>query len=352
MSTIDTTRVEEFAQRVFGDLATAHAAALTHLGDRLGLFAILADSGPVTPAALAERSGYAERYLREWLAAQAALGYLTYDPAAETFTLPPEHAAVLADDSSPFAMAGGFGISAALWTGTDLVAEGFRTGDGVSWGEHDTRLFEGVHRFFEPGYRAHLVSSWLPAIGVVERLEQGARVLDVGCGHGSSTILMAEAFPASQFVGVDFHPESVEAARKAAAEAGVADRVRFEVASATEYEPAGCDLVCFFDVLHDLGDPVGAAAHARAALADDGVVLLVEPRAGDRVEDNLHPLGQAYYAASTMLCTPNALSQGVGLALGAQAGEARLREVLTAGGLSQVRRAAETEVNIVLAARP
>lgn len=352
MSTIDTTQVEEFAQRVFGDLATANAAALTHLGDRLGLYAVMADTGPVTARALAEHSGYDERYLQEWLSAQAALGYLTYDPASGEFTLPAAHAAVLADDRSPAAMVGGFGITAALWTSTDRVAEAFRSGGGVGWHEHDERLFDGTHRFFAPGYRTHLVSEWLPAVGMTERLQQGAHVLDVGCGHGTSTILMAQAFPASRFVGVDYHEGSIEAARKAAAEAGVADRVSFEVASATTYEPAGYDLICFFDVLHDLGDPVGAAAHARAALAEGGAVLLVEPRAGDRLEDNLNPLGQAYYAASTMLCTPNALSQDVGMAIGTQAGEAKLREVLAAGGLTSVRRAAETEVNIVLDARP
>jgi SAM-dependent methyltransferase len=333
---------------------------LAYLGDRLGIYRAMAGAGPLTSGQLAGRTGLAERYLREWLAAQAAGGYLTYHPDGERFELPDEHAAVLAVEESPANVMGGFEVIAALWAGADRLGRAFRSGEGIGWDEHDPRLYRGVERFYAAGYRANLVVAWLPALdGVVAKLEHGASVLDVGCGHGAAVILMAKAFPASRFVGVDSHPASIEQARKAAADAGVADRVRFEPADAAGYGNAGAeaghDLVCFFDTLHDLGDPVGAAAHARAALAQEGTLMLVEPRAGDRLADNLHPLGRVFYAASTQLCTPNALSQQDrpgAQALGAQAGPARLREVLEAAGFTRVRVAAETPVNLVLEAKP
>lgn len=342
-----------FAEKVAQDQAVASGAALSYLGDTLGIWAALAAAGPVTSEELAAHTGLAERYLREWLSAEAAAGYIRYDPDGGRFTLPPEHAAVLADDDSPAALAGGFEFIAALWLRTDRLAEAFWSGGGVAWHEHDAHLFRGVERSFRPLYRAALLQEWLPALdGVVDHLQRGARALDVGCGYGSATIIMAEAYPGSRFVGVDNHPPSITAARHAASVAGVQDRVEFLVADAATYDTGTYDLVCFFDTLHDLGDPVGAAAHARAALGQDGTLLLVEPLAHDRTEDNLNPVGLTYYTASTFVCVPNSLSQPVGLALGAQAGEHRLREVLTAAGFTRVRRAAATDFNLVLEAKP
>ena len=349
---LDEAKVERFVHQVLGELGATVNAALVVIGDELGLYRALDEGGPLTSGELAERTGTAERYVREWLNAQAAGGYVTYEPATRRYALPPEHAVALADESSPFFMPGAFQLLTASLRDAPRVTEAFLSGAGVGWHEHDHGVFEGCERFFRPGYAAHLVSTWIPALdGVEERLRAGATVADVGCGHGASTILMAQAFPASRFVGFDYHEASIERARRRAAAAGVADRVSFEVVSAAGYPGRDYDLVTTFDCLHDMGDPVGAAGHVLASLADDGVWMIVEPFAGDRVEDNLTPVGRIYYGASTLLCTPASLSQEVGLALGAQAGEARLRDVVLAGGFGSVRRAAETPFNMVLEAR-
>jgi 2-polyprenyl-3-methyl-5-hydroxy-6-metoxy-1,4-benzoquinol methylase len=339
--------------RFVQDMGAAATAPLVLIGDQLGLYKAMADGEPVTPAELAQRTGCRERYLREWLCQQAASGYVEYDPATGAFRLPPEQALALAVDDSPVFVPGAYQLLAAIIKDQPHVAERFRTGDGLGWHEHDHDLYEGTERFFRPGYLANLESSWLPSLdGVVDKLTAGARVADIGCGHGASTILMARAFPASTFVGSDYHEASIEAARRAAERAGVADRVSFEVASAADFGGGPFDLVCVFDALHDMGDPVGAARHVREQLAPDGTWMVVEPYAGDRIEDNLTPVGRIFYAGSTMICTPASLSQDVGLALGAQAGERRLTEVLNAGGFSRVRRSAETPFNLVLEVRP
>ena len=350
---IDEGKLREFVGKAVGDMGAAMGAALVVIGDKLGLYKAMAGAGPLTSTELAKRTACAERYVREWLNAQAAGGYVTYDAAAKTYTLPPEQAFCLADESSPTFLPGGFQVIAAVVKDEHKVAEAFRTGRGVGWHEHDPGLFEGTERFFRPNYAAHLVSEWIPALeGVAAKLAAGARVADVGCGHGASTILLAEAYPSSTFVGFDYHEPSISWARKAASRAGVADRVRFEVASSKAYPGKGYDLVAFFDCLHDMGDPVGAAKHVLSTLDRDGTWMIVEPFAGDRVEQNLNPVGRVYYAASTMVCTPASLAQEVGLALGAQAGEARLREVVIAGGFTRFRRATETPFNLVLEARP
>ena len=350
-ATIDQARLEAFMGQFVQDMGAAATAPLVVIGDKLGLYKAMADGEPVTPAELATRTGCRERYLREWLCQQAASGYVEYQAGA--FRLPPEQALALAHDDSPVFIPGAFQLLAAIVKDEPHITERFRSGEGMGWHEHDHDLFEGTERFFRPGYLANLVDAWLPSLdGVVEKLRAGARVADIGCGHGASTILMAEAFPASTFVGSDYHEGSIEAARRAAERAGVADRVTFEVASAKDFGGGPFDLVCVFDALHDMGDPVGAAAHVRSQLADDGTWMVVEPFAGDTVEDNLNPVGRVFYAGSTMLCTPASLSQEVGLALGAQAGEERLAEVLHEGGFSRVRRTAETPFNLVLEARP
>jgi SAM-dependent methyltransferase len=334
-------------------MGAAATAPLVVIGDKLGLYKAMADGEPLTPGELARRTGCHERYLREWLCQQAASGYVEYDAADVTFRLPPEQALALAHDDSPAFIPGAFQLIAAIVKDEPHITERFRSGEGFGWHEHDHDLFEGTERFFRPGYLANLVEAWLPSLdGVVEKLEAGARVADIGCGHGASTILMAQAYPASTFVGTDYHEGSIEAARRAAERAGVADRVSFEASSAKALAGGPYDLVCVFDALHDMGDPVGAARHVRSQLADDGTWLVVEPFAGDTVEDNLNPVGRIFYAGSTMLCTPASLSQEVGLALGAQAGERRLAEVLHEGGFSRVRRSAETPFNLVLEVRP
>jgi SAM-dependent methyltransferase len=318
------------------------------IGDKLGLYRAMAGAGPLTPAELATRTGAHERYVREWLSAQAAGGYVTYDPATGRFTLPPEQAFLLLDADLP----GAFQLSVGSIRDEPKITDAFRTGAGVGWHEHDAGVYEGCERFFRPGYAMNLVSQWIPALdGVKTRLEAGGRVADVGCGHGASTIIMAQAFPRATITGFDYHPASIEAARQAADKAGVGDRVSFEVTAAKGYPGTGYDLVTFFDCLHDMGDPVGAARHVRKSLATGGVWMLVEPFANDRLEDNLNPVGRLYYAASTLLCTPASLSQEVGLALGAQAGENRLREVLTQAGFTRVRRVAQTPANMILEVR-
>jgi 2-polyprenyl-3-methyl-5-hydroxy-6-metoxy-1,4-benzoquinol methylase len=350
---IDQDKLDAFMGAFVGDLGAAATTALVLIGDKLGLYRAMADSAPVTSAELAERTGTRERYVREWLCQQAASGYVTYDPAGGTFRLPPEQAMALADENSPAFIPGAFQLVAAMVKDEPHITERFRTGAGFGWHEHHHDLFEGTERFFRPGYLGNLLSAWIPALdGVQAKLEAGAHVADIGCGHGASAIIMAKAFPKSTFVGSDYHEASVEAARRAAERAGVADRVTFEVADAHGFGGGPFDFVCVFDALHDMGDPVGASRHVRSQLADDGTWMVVEPFAGDAVEENLNPVGRVFYAGSTMLCTPASLSQDVGLALGAQAGEERLTAVLGEGGFARVRRAAETPFNLVLEARP
>ncbi len=350
---VDETRLNEFLGQMVGDLGAAANAPLMLLGDRLGLYREIAASGPLTSADLAARTGTAERFVREWLAAQAAAGYVAYDPAAETYAMSPEQAMVLAEEDSPVYLAGLFESLYAMMAAEPKIREAFETGNGVGWHEHHPCLFSGTERFFRTGYRAHLVQEWLPALdGVVEKLERGALVADIGCGHGASTIIMAQAFPNSRFNGSDYHDASIARAREAAEAAGVTDRVQFEVERAATYNGSGYDLVTTFDCLHDMGDPVGAARHVRETLAPDGTWMIVEPFANDTLAENLNPVGKLYYAASTMLCTPASLSQEVGLGLGAQAGETRLREVVTRGGFGRFRRATATPFNLILEARP
>ena len=345
--------VEAFVGQVVTDLSAAFSGVLVNVGRKLGLYQAMADLGACTSVTLAEATGIRERYVREWLANQTAGGYVAYDPDKQTYALPPAQAMVLALDQSPIFMAPAFEVAASFWLDEDQIVETFRSGDGLGWHAHNHRLFCGTESFFRTGYRAHLVSAWLPALdGVVERLKRGARVADIGCGHGASTIIMAQAFPKSTFIGVDYHDASIATARKRAAEQGVTGNIVFEVSAATDFGGRDCDLVCFMDCLHDLGDPVGALARCRKALKGDGKVLLVEPYAGDRLEENLNPIGRMFYAASAMACTPNSLSQEVGLGLGAQAGEERLRKVAREAGFSNLRRAAQTPVNLILELTP
>jgi 2-polyprenyl-3-methyl-5-hydroxy-6-metoxy-1,4-benzoquinol methylase len=350
---IDGEKLMEFVFKAVGEVGATLSTALVVMGDRLGLYKAMAGAGPTSPAELAERTGTAERYIREWLNAQAAGGFVTYDPDSGRYTLPPEQAAALTDPTCPAYLPGFFQIALGSVTDSPKIVDVARTGAGYGWGEHGHDVLEGCERFFRTMYNAHLISEWLPALdGVVAKLEQGARVADVGCGHGASTILMAKAYPRSSFVGSDYHAGSIETARQHAQEAGLDGSVSFEAAPAAGYTGAGYDLVTTFDCLHDMGDPVGAARHVRSTLKPDGTWMIVEPQAGDRVEDNLNPVGRAYYSFSTLLCTPASLSQEVGLALGAQAGEARIGDVVKAGGFTSFRRAAETPFNVVFEARP
>ena len=350
---IDTGKLEAFMGKAVGDFGATLHAALVVLGDRLGLYKGMAGAGPLSSEQLAKRTGTTERYVREWLAAMAAGGYVSYDAASGAYTLPEEQAFALAQDDSPVFLPGAFQVALAATRAAPKVEQAFRDGGGVGWHEHDADLFEGTERFFRPGYTANLATSWIPALeGVEAKLKSGAQVADVGCGHGASTIVLAKAYPKSTFVGFDYHEPSIQWARRAAKEAGVEGRVRFETAKSKDYPGGGYDLVAFFDCLHDMGDPVGAARHVRASLAGDGTWMIVEPFANDRVELNLNPVGRAYYCASTLICTPASLSQEVGLGLGAQAGEQRLREVVTKGGFRSFRRATQTPFNLVLEARP
>jgi SAM-dependent methyltransferase len=350
--TVDEAKLNELLGRFVVDVGASFQALGAVLGDRLGLYRALLAVMPARPEDVAREAGVDERYLREWLSAQAAGGYLTYDPATERFSLSEEQAFVLADPAGMQAAAA-FLLPLAVGTNLDRIAEAFRTGEGFPWHAQDARLFEGTERFFRPGYVASLVSSWIPALdGMEDRLRAGARVADVGCGHGSSTLLMAEAYPASRIVGFDYHAPSVEQARERAADAGLADRVSFEVAGAAEFPGEGYDLVTVFDALHDMPDPLTAARHVREALGDDGAFLLVEPFANDRLEDNLNPVGRLFYGASTVICVAHSKSEQPATALGAQAGEARLAGVLGEAGFSRVRRATETPFNLVLDARP
>jgi SAM-dependent methyltransferase len=349
---VDEDKLGALVMKAVGDFGAALTTTMISLGDRLGLYKALAQ-GPATPAELAARTGTVERYVREWLSANAAGGYAEYDPTSGRFSLSPEQEIALVDETSPYCILGGFESFAAASRAEPAIAERFRTGEGFSWGSHDARLFEGIERFFRPGYAANLVASWIPALdGVEAKLRAGARVADVGCGHGASTIVMAKAYPKSTFVGFDGHAPSIERANELAHKAGIADRVRFEVADAASFPGEGYDLVAHFDALHDMGDPDGAARRVHEALAPDGTWLIVEPFANDRLEDNINPIGRIFYAASTLICTPHALSEGSDSPLGAQAGEGGIRKVVERAGFGQFRRATETPFNLVLEARP
>ncbi len=348
---INESKLNDFMGRFVGDLGAVLHAATIVVGDQLGLYKRLAE-GPQDVDTLARLTETDPRYLREWLSAQAASGYVDYDPTTRRFSLSEEQAFALAQEGSPAFIPGAFQIAVAQFKAIPKMRQAMQTGLGLGWHEHDTALFHGTERFFRPGYAANLVSSWIPALeGVEARLKAGAKVADIGCGHGASTIIMAQAYPASSFVGFDYHAPSIEHARGAAQAAGLGDRVRFETARAQDFPGEGYDLVAIFDALHDMGDPVGAAAHVRRALKSDGTWLIVEPFANDKLEDNLNPIGRIYYSASTFICTPASRSQEVGACLGAQAGETRLRDVVTKGGFKRFRRATETPFNLVLEAR-
>ncbi|HEX7104344.1 MAG TPA: methyltransferase domain-containing protein [Acidothermaceae bacterium] len=350
---LDQAALGDFMHKFIGDLAATHHAVTVAVGDRLGLYRAVGDVGPATSREIAAAADCDERYTQEWLNAQAASGYCEYDPATRRYHLTPEQRACLADESSPTFLTAGVFLAASLFKDEEKLTAAFRAGEGVGWGDHHHDLYVGVERFFRPGYAANLVSTWIPALdGVEARLNAGITVADVGCGHGASTILLAQAYPNSTIVGFDIHPASIEAARAAAVKAGVADRVRFEVASAQNFDGAGYGLVCVFDALHDMGDPVGAARHIRSALAADGAWLLVEPMAGDAVEANLNPVGRLFYSASTLICTPSARSQKGGWALGAQATDEQLQSVATQGGFTRFRRAVDTPVNRIIEIRP
>ena len=343
---------EAFVGQALADLAACYGGVMISTGHRLGLYRALAGQGPLSSLELASRTGCEERYVREWLNSQVAAGYLVHHDESETYELPAEHAPVLADEDSPVFLPSAFEIPASMWFDQERTLEAFRTGAGIPWGEHDGRLYCGISSLYGNAYRAALVPEWLPALeGVVERLERGARVADVGCGHGHSSVLLAQAFARCRVDGFDTHEASLEAARAGAEAAGVAGRVAFRRADAKSYPAGGYDLVCFFDMLHDLGDPVGAARHAYEALAPDGTLMVVEPYAGDAVGENAGIVGRLYYAGSTVLCCPHSRSEEVGLALGAQAGPARLAAVLREAGFGSVRLAHETPFNIVLEAR-
>jgi 2-polyprenyl-3-methyl-5-hydroxy-6-metoxy-1,4-benzoquinol methylase len=350
---VNEAKLHAFVTKVVQDLGAAMSAPLVLIGDKLGLYKAMAGQGPMTPTDLAHQTNTSERYVREWLCANAASGYVGYDPSSGTFTLSDEQAMAFADESSPVYMPGAYQIILSAFMDEPKITEAFKSGEGVGWHEHHPCLFSGTERFFRSGYNAHLVTEWIPSLdGMDEKLKRGAKVADVGCGHGASTIIMAQAYPNSTFVGYDYHEASIHRARQQAEEAGLSDRVQFEVAASKEFPGKDFDLIAFFDCLHDMGDPVGASAHVHSALHPEGTWMIVEPFAGDRVEDNLNPVGRVYYAASTMICTPASLDQEVGLALGAQAGEARLREVVMQGGFSRFHRATETPFNMVFEARP
>jgi SAM-dependent methyltransferase len=349
---IDADKLNAFMGQVVGELGATVNAGLIVIGDRLGLYRAMAGAGPMTAGQLAERTGTTERYVREWLNAQAAGGFVEYDAASDRYVLPAEQAMALADEDSPAFVGGAFQLAVATLKSAERMESAFTSGAGVGWHEHDHGVPIGCERFFRPGYNANLVSAWLPALeGVEQKLRAGAKVADVGCGLGASTRLMSKAYPRSTFTGFDYHTESIALAREHAIAAGLSERAQYDVAAAASFPGTGYDLIAMFDCLHDMGDPVGAARHVHQALADDGTWLIVEPIAGERIEDNLNPVGRAYYAFSTFLCTPSSLSQEVGLALGAQAGETRIREVTAAAGFTRFRRVAETPFNAVYEVR-
>lgn len=351
---INEEKLNQFLGTCITDFGATMHAGLVVIGERLGLYKAMAQAGKaITPAELAALTNTNERYVREWLNAQAAGGYVSYDAENQAYFLSEEQAFAMADESSPAYLPGAFLLAVSAIRAVPQLTERFRTGEGFGWHEHDAGLFRATEMFFRPGYAAYLISSWIPALdGVEEKLKVGAKVADIGCGLGASTVLMAQAFPNSTFVGFDYHDQSIELARQRAKEGKVADRVSFEVAKAKDFPGKDYDFVTYFDCLHDMGDPVGAAAHVKESLAADGTWMIVEPFAHDQVEDNLNPIGRAFYSASTLLCTPASLSQEVGLALGAQAGEARMRDVITKGGFSNFRRATETPFNLVYEAKP
>jgi 2-polyprenyl-3-methyl-5-hydroxy-6-metoxy-1,4-benzoquinol methylase len=349
---VNSEKLNELLSKAVVDFGATFHAALVRVGDKLGLYKGLAAGGPQTPAELAKRTETTERYVREWLCNQAAGGYVTYDSDRGKFFLSEEQAFTLADENSPAFLPGMFQVALAAIKAEEQITERFKTGKGLGWHEHDPDVFVGTERFFRPGYAANLVGSWIPALeGVNEKLAQGATVADVGCGLGASTVLMAKSYPKSRFFGFDYHDKSIETAKQRAKDAGVGDRIQFQVAKAKDYPGNNYDFVTFFDCLHDMGDPVGAAAHVCSTLKNDGTWMIVEPCAGDKIEDNLHPIGRAFYGASTLLCTPASLAQEVGLALGAQAGEKRLREVVIAGGFHRFRKATQTPFNLIFEAR-
>jgi len=349
---LDMNKLNAFIGQFVTDLGASVHAGMVVIGEKLGLYKALA-AGPMSPAELAAKTGTDERYLREWLASQAAGGYITYDALTNKFGLNEEQSFTLAQEDSPAYLPGAFELALGSLAAVPRIAESFRTGAGMGWHEHDDGVFHGCEKFFRPGYAANLVSSWIPALSDVrQKLEAGARVADVGCGKGASTLLMAKAFPKSRFFGFDYHDKSIEAAREAAKGRGLGERVSFEVAKAKNFPGNDYDFVAVFDCLHDMGDPVGAAAHVRSSLAKDGTWMIVEPFANDQLKDNLNPVGRVYYSFSTLLCTPCSRSQEVALCLGAQAGEKRIREVVTSAGFSRFRRATETPFNIVYEARP
>src|SRR5262245_49386559 len=334
---IDESKLKEFMNKAVLDMGAAASAVLALIGDKLGLYKAMAKSGPLTAGELAKQTGTAERYVREWLGNQAAGGYVTYDPTTGKYTLPPEQALAMADEGSPVFLPGAFQVFYAMFKAADKIQENFKTGKGLDWCEHDQQLFEGTERFFRPNYAGNLIASWIPALdGVEAKLKKGCKVADVGCGLGASTILMAQAYPHSKFIGFDYHGGSIELARERAKKAGVSDRVSFKVARSTDYPGKGYDLVAHFDCLHDMADPLGAARHVFETLAPDGTWMIVEPFAGDKVEENLNPVGRLFYAASTFICVPASLAQD-GPALGAQAGEARLKQIVTKGGFTRFR---------------
>jgi SAM-dependent methyltransferase len=347
---MDEDKLMEFVFRAVGDVGAMLGGAMVVIGDKLGLYQAMKGAGPLTAEELAKKTGTSERYVREWLSAQAARDYVTYEGDGK-FRLPDEHAIPLTDETSAACVIGAFETALGAVYATDTIAERFRTGEGLAWGAHDSHVLGGCERFFRPGYLNNLTSSWIPALeGVEAKLKKGARVADIGCGHGASTLLLGGAYPQSTVIGFDAHDGSIDAARKRAAEAGLADRVEFEVATAKGFDGT-FDLVCFFDCLHDMGDPAGAVAHVKDHLAPDGTLMLIEPMAGDDVTANINPVGAAYYAFSTLLCTPSSLSQEVGTALGAQAGESRLGSIVTDAGFGTFRRVAETPFNMVLEAK-
>jgi SAM-dependent methyltransferase len=349
---INELKLNELVEHAFYDLSAGYMGVMISIGHKLGLYRVLAGRGPLTAREVAEQSGCDPRYVAEWLNSQVAGGYADYHPDTTRYELTPEQAVVLADEESPYFMPHAWNVPASMWFDEDKTLETFRTGEGLSWGEHDARLSCGSAAFFRNGYQVNIVQSWLPSLdGVVEKLERGAKVADIGCGHGYSTIIMAQAYPESEFFGFDGHEESINEAQRNALAVGVADRVHFDVAGAANFPDHQYDLICYFDALHDMGDPVGAARYARSALADDGTVMLVEPYAGDKVEDNINPVGRLFYAASTTICCAHSKSEDVGLALGAQAGQQRLNKVFTDAGFRGLRRAMETPFNLVLEAR-
>jgi SAM-dependent methyltransferase len=348
----DRTKLESFLLRAVGDLSAGYGGVMISLGSKLGLYKAMAGAGPISSKELAERTGCTERYVSEWLNSQAAGGYVAYHAVSDTYELSPEQAMVLADEDSPVFIPSAWQVPASMWFDEEKAIEAFRTGKGVAWGEHNRRLYCGVAAFYRNAYRGSLLSEWLPALdGVVDKLNAGITVADVGCGYGHSTLLMAQAFPRSRFHGFDVHPASIDEASSNAADTGFAARVTFDVARAVDYPGKNYGLICFFDCLHDMGDPIAAARHAAKVLAPDGTVMLVEPFANDRVEDNLSPVARLYYSASTTLCCAHAISEGGSLVLGAQAGEARLAEVFRKAGFTRFRRAAETPFNLILEAR-